>query len=291
MQRERIRYFFLLPGVILILALSIFPLLFSLYLAFSKWQPSSIGIGIRFIGIKNFVDLYHDANFRITLINTLFYVIVGTIVEGIIGFGLALLLSQNIKGKKFFRVVFLMPMMLTPVAVAYMWKMLLDETMGPINFFLKHIGIHPVSWLSNPSIAKMSILIIDAWEWIPFMMIIFLAALQSLPQEPYEAAYIDGATGFKALIYITLPLIYPIIITAALLRGVEMFKIFDVIMITTGGGPGLSTASVSIYGYYVAMKHFNLGYASAISYVLLATIIILSMTYLNIFRERTKVIS
>jgi len=290
MQRERIRYFFLLPGVILILALSIFPLLFSLYLAFSKWQPSAIGMGIRFIGIKNFIDLFHDENFRITLLNTLFYVIVGTIMEGIIGFGLAILLNQNIRGKKFFRVVFLMPMMLTPVAVAYMWKMLFDEMMGPINFFLKHLGIHPVSWLSNPHMAKMSILIIDAWEWIPFMMIIFLAALQSLPKEPYEAAYIDGATGFQALVYITFPLIYPIIITASLLRGVEMFKIFDIIMITTGGGPGLSTASSSIYGYYVAMKHFNLGYASAISYALLITVIILSMTFLNLFRERVKVV-
>lgn len=277
---------FLMPTVFLILALSIFPLLFSLVLAFMSWDLSRLEGGIRFIGLKNFATLLSDMRFWNTARVTLFFVVGSVGLQYILGLGLAMLLNQEIHFRRFFRVAFLVPMMLTPAAVGYVGRMLFNESQGPINDIIKHLGGPMVPWLSNSRMALPSLILLDTWEWVPFMTIVLLAGLQSLPPEVFESARVDGASEWQIFRGITLPMMAPVSVTVILIRALEAFKLFDIVMVMTGGGPGTATETVTMYAYIVGMKNGNLGYASAIAYSLLIMVIIFSTLFLNALRSR-----
>jgi multiple sugar transport system permease protein len=280
------RYAFLMPAVILILLLSIFPLLFSLVLSFFSWDLSRIEGGARFIGLQNFATLIADTRFWNTARVTLVFVVGAVGLEYLLGLGIAILLNQEFRFRRFFRVVFLMPMMLTPAAVGYAGRMLFNESMGPINDMIKHLGGPTIPWISNTTLALPSLMLIDAWEWTPFMIIVLFAGLQSLPPELFEEARVDGATEWQIFRHITFPMLMPISITVILIRALEAFKLFDIVMVMTGGGPGTATETVTRYAYLVGMKNGNLGYASAIAYSLLIMVIIFSTVFLNTLRRR-----
>lgn len=279
-------YAFLMPAVILILILSIFPLVFSLALSFMSWDLSRLEGGVRFIGLQNFATLFSDARFWNTAKNTVYFVGGAVALQYLLGLGLALLLNQEIHFRRFFRVIFLMPMMLTPAAVGYVGRMLFNESMGPINDMIKHLGLPVVPWLSNSRMAMPSLILLDTWEWVPFMTIVLLAGLQSLPLEVFENATVDGASDWQILRYITFPMLAPVSITVILIRALEAFKLFDIVVVMTGGGPGTATETVTMYAYMVGMKSGNLGYASAIAYSLLVLVIVFSMIFLNSLRGR-----
>lgn len=283
---ERSKHFFLLPTIVLILFFSIFPLVFSFALAFLSWDLSRLTGGIRFVGLQNFITMANDARFWNTTRVTLIFVIGAVGLEYLLGLGVALLLNQEVRFRRFFRVTFLMPMMLTPAAVAYAGRMLFNEGVGPINDIIKLLGGPQIPWFSNPAMALPSLMLVDAWEWTPFMMIVLLAGLQSLPPEVFEAARVDGASDWQAFRHITFPMLLPVSITVILIRALEAFKLFDIVAVMTGGGPGTATEPVTLYAYIVGMKHGNLGYASAIAYSLLVMIIIFSMLFLNSLRRR-----
>jgi multiple sugar transport system permease protein len=283
---ERSKLLFILPTVILILFFSIFPLLFSFVLAFMSWDLSRLTGGIRFVGLQNFITLFNDARFWNTTRVTLIFVIGAVGLQYLMGLGLALLLNQEIRFRRFFRVTFLIPMMLTPAAVAYAGRMLFNEGVGPINDIIKSLGGPQIPWFSSSTMALPSLMLLDAWEWIPFMMIVMLAGLQSLPPEVFEAARVDGAGDWQTFRHITFPMLLPVSITAILIRSLEAFKLFDIVVVMTGGGPGTATEPVTLYAYIVGMKHGNLGYASAIAYSLLVMIVIFSMISLNSLRRR-----
>lgn len=277
---------FLMPTVFLILALSIFPLIFSLLLAFMSWDLSRLEGGVRYIGLKNFATLVSDPRFWNTARVTLFFVVGSVGLQYILGLGLALLLNQEIHFRRFFRVTFLVPMMLTPAAVGYVGRMLFNESMGPINDIIKHLGGPTIPWISNSKMALPSLILLDTWEWVPFMTIVLLAGLQSLPPEVFECARVDGANEWKIFRHITLPMLAPVSITVVLIRALEAFKLFDIVMVMTGGGPGTATETVTMYAYIVGMKNGNLGYASAIAYSLLIMVVIFSTIFLNSLRGR-----
>ncbi len=279
-------YAFLMPTILLILALSVFPLVFSLVLAFMSWDLSRLEGGIRFIGLQNFATLIADTRFWNTARVTVFFVVGAVTLEYCLGLGIALLLNQEIRFRRFFRVAFLIPMMLTPAAVGYIGRMLFNESQGPINDILKRIGLPAVPWLSNQSLALPSLILLDAWEWVPFMIIVLLAGLQSLPPEVFESAQVDGASAWETFRHITFPMLAPVSITVVLIRALEAFKLFDIVMVMTGGGPGTATETVTMYAYTVGMKNGNLGYASAIAYSLLVMVIIFSTVFLNTLRRR-----
>lgn len=279
-------YAFLMPAVILILILSIFPLVFSLALSFMSWDLSRLEGGVRFIGLQNFATLFSDTRFWNTAKNTVYFVGGAVALQYLLGLGLALLLNQEIHFRRFFRVIFLMPMMLTPAAVGYVGRMLFNESMGPINDMIKHLGLPVVPWLSNSRMAMPSLILLDTWEWVPFMTIVLLAGLQSLPLEVFENATVDGASDWQILRYITFPMLAPVSITVILIRALEAFKLFDIVVVMTGGGPGTATETVTMYAYMVGMKSGNLGYASAIAYSLLVLVIVFSMIFLNSLRGR-----
>jgi len=275
-----------MPTVLLILALSIFPLIFSLALSFMSWDLSRLQGGVRFIGLQNFATLVADTRFWNTARVTVFFVLGSVGLQYILGLGLALLLNQEIHFRRFFRVTFLVPMMLTPAAVGYVGRMLFNESMGPINDIIHHLGGPVIPWVSNSKMALPSLILLDTWEWVPFMTIVLLAGLQSLPPEVFECARVDGANDWDIFRRITLPMLAPVSITVVLIRALEAFKLFDIVNVMTGGGPGTATETVTMYAYIVGLKNGNLGYASAIAYSLLIMVIIFSTVFLNSLRSR-----
>jgi multiple sugar transport system permease protein len=285
-QERGARLAFLMPTVILILLLSIFPLIFSFVLAFMSWDLSRLEGGAYFIGLDNFITLVNDARFWNTARVSLVFVTGAVTLEYVLGLGVAMLLNQQIRFRRFFLVAFLLPMMLTPAAVAYAGRMLFNEGMGPINHIIQLLGGPQIPWFSNRLLALPSLMLLDAWEWTPFMMIILFAGLQSLPPEVDEAARVDGANSWQLFRHITFPMLAPVSITAVLIRGLEAFKLFDIVTVMTGGGPGTATEPVTLYAYLVGMKNGNLGYASAIAYALLVMVVIFSMLFLNNLRRR-----
>ena len=299
---------FLAPSVVIILLFSIFPLVWSLGISFTDMQrggstsvtnaqvenPSYKGfLGLGFeVTLRNYQRILDDQRLHTTARNTLFYVIAGITIQYVFGFGLALVLNQEFRFRRFFRVLFLLPMMMTPVAAAYAGRMLLDQSLGPVADFLKRgsqfLGLAApirIPWMTDPAMAPWTLVIVDSWQWIPFVTLIILAALQGLPEELYEAARVDGANAFQIFRKITFPILLPISVTVIMIRGLEIFKIIDVIVIITGGGPGSATESLTMYIKDTALQFGNFGYAAAISYVLLVLVIAFTTIILALLRR------
>jgi multiple sugar transport system permease protein len=271
-KEERIKYFFLLPAVVLILSFLIFPLVYSLYLSVTDWQ---IGKAPEIIGISNYLKALTDRRVHNALSFTLLFMIFTISVETPFALGVAILSQLRFPGNNIFRVIFTAPFFTSPIALSYLSITIFYEEGGPLNNILKLLFGIKVPWISNPNYAFLSLCLIDIWQWTPFLYIIFLAGLESLPREPYEAATIDGASGFQAFRYITIPLLMPVIITGVLLKMIESLKVFDIIYALTGGGPGIATESYTMYIYKTGFRFFRLGYAAALSYILLIMLMIL----------------
>jgi multiple sugar transport system permease protein len=281
------KYLFLLPCLIYVFALTIFPSAYSLALSFTSWlflraeQPT-------FIGIENFLKLLEDGRFWVTLSNTLIFVFTAATLELIVGLALAVLLSRETGVHKILRAICLTPMIATPVGVGWIWRMLLNEGYGPINHFLSLVGLPRVAWLSDPRVVLFSIVLIDVWQWTPFVFLMLQATIQSLPKDPFEAAQVYGASKWQLFRYLTLPMIAPTMVVVYLLRLLEAFKVFDVIFATTGGGPGYASESITMYTYYIAMKFWSLGYASAAAYTFFAIILVVSILLFDRIRRRMR---
>jgi multiple sugar transport system permease protein len=215
-----------------------------------------------------------------TLTQTLFYVFVGCAVQFVIGVGLAILCSQPISGRTFFRVVFFIPLMVTPLGVGYAMKMVADFTKGPFQPLLSGFGIGDWVWSADPWAARFVMMICDSWQWIPFIFITTLAALESVPRDQVEAAQVDGASSWQVFREITWPQILPVAVTVLLIRAIEAFKIIDLPNIMTGGGPGTSTESMTLHSVYVWRAN-DIGSSSAIAYLLLILTVVICASFFN----------
>ena len=282
-----IRRTFLMPATVVILVLTTFPFLFSLGLTFTNMRLMGAG-NLDLIGFDNWIRLFSDNNFHIVLRNTVVFVLIGVTIQYTLGFGLALLLNADIVARRFFRISALLPMMMSPVAVSYViGKMLFSESFGPINDFLTTFGLPTFNWTLSSTKSMAVLIIIDTWQWTPFFILILLAGLQSIPPELYEAARVDGASTFHMLRRITFPLLLPVSITAILIRGLEAFKVLDIVRVVTGGGPGNATESVTLFAYDIGLKGGDIAYASTVAYALLITVILVSLIFLAIARRLT----
>lgn len=275
--KKSMKYTLIVPVVAFVLCVAIFPLIFSLYLMLSKWVPGSEGI--QFVGLQNFAYMIRDERFIHSLWLSFAYVASLITLELGIGTFIAMLLQKDIRGKNLFRVCYMLPMLLAPVAVSYTWKMIFDYNRGPLNFFLGMLGIKPVEWLTGEISAVISLIMVDVWQWTPFMILTILAAFESLPEELFEAAVVDGGTSLEIFRKITLPLALPIIVTIVLLRTIDAFKVFDTVFVLTGGGPGTATEILNYYIYLRGFRGFNLGYGTAMSWVQLVVIIAMFMYF------------
>lgn len=268
--------FYIAPAFIVLAVILLYPLGYALWLSFHQWTLRTFKQGIPFIGFQNYADLFSNPDFLNSLKVTFTFVILAISFELILGMALALLLNREIKGKGLFRSMILLPMMCTNVVIGLMWRLLLNYQYGLVNYYLGQLGILPVEWLSSPQVAMASVVLVDVWNTTSFVALMLLAGLQSLPEEPYEAAKVDGASSRQTFLHLTLPLLKPIILVVLLWRFIDTFRIFDVIYLLTAGGPARATETVSIYVYRYGFQSFNLGVAAASSFIMLVIMLIIA---------------
>jgi multiple sugar transport system permease protein len=269
-----LRALFLLPAVLFTVAVVIFPTLFGVYIALLDWNLSSLE-GPHFNGLNNFIALFHDAYYWNALGNMIFYT-VAVLGEYALAFALALLLNAKIRGRKFFRIAFLLPMMLSPVAVSWMiGKSLMEYRFGPAATLARALGWDNPAFFAHPWIARVSIDAMDAWVSIPFIMIILLAGLQAMPKEVLEAAKVDGANGWQSFWHVTFPIMLPVSVTVLIIRIIFKLKLADIVINVTAGGPGGATDTVSSFIYRVYRDRSNVGYGTALAIFYLFLIVIL----------------
>lgn len=267
---------FISPAFIVIGVILVYPLGYSLWLSFHEWTLRGFREGVPFVGLQNYIDLFTNPDFINSLRVTAKFVILAVGIEFILGMGLALLLNHDLRGKHFIRAMVLLPMMCTNVVIGLTWRLLLNYEFGLVNYYLGVIGVGPVEWLSKPAMALPAVVLVDVWNTTSFVALLLLAGLQALPEEPFEAARIDGASAWQSFTYITLPLLRQTILVVLLWRMIDTFRIFDVIYLLTAGGPARATETVSIYVYRYGFQSFNLGYASAASYIMILIMLVIA---------------
>ena len=275
-------YVFMAPAAIIMGLALLYPLAYMIYGSFRAWDPSQNISETEFVGLKNYITLFFDPAFRESLSVTLTFAFAVVTAELAIGVGLALLLDRNIRGMSVLRTLFILPMMIAPVVVGLMWRYMYHPTVGTINKTLKSMGFVSVDWLGQH--ALLSVIIADIWQWTPFIFILPLAALQSLARSALEAAKIDGATGWQQIKYIKLPLMMPVLIVTGLLRLIDAFKVLEVILVMTEGGPGLPTEIIALRISRTATEFRKLSVAAAMSNYLLLLLLILTLGMFAITR-------
>ena len=274
---------FIAPALAVLLSLSIYPLLYSITISLQTETVAGV-----VWGVQNFARLFSDNFFWTAMAHTFVYAIAALTCEFLLGLGLALLLNAQIRGRSLFRASLLVPMMLPTVVVGVVWRLMLNPNFGAINGTLKRFGINTenLTWTASPKLAMLSVIAVDVWQWTPFVFLVLLAGLQAIPQEPYEAALIDGSSRWQTFWHVTLPLLKPSILIVLLLRTMDLLRVFDQIFILTEGGPGFATETISLYIYRTAFRFFDFGYAAAMSFVLLALTNVISAIYIKFLQAK-----
>jgi len=268
LRRKQIAVLLVLPTIIILVATVIFPLIYSLNVSFRDYDIRLRLEKYPFVGLGNYARMFKDSRLFNSLVNTVFMIIGELSLQFTIGLGLALLFTQEFKGKKTILPLIILPMMVTPVVVGYMGRLIFETRSGPINYLLNTVGIESLRWHTSSKTALFTVILIDTWQWTPFVMIILLAGLLALPQEPFESAKVDGASGWQIFRYLTLPLLKPVIAVVLIMRTLDIFRVFDVLYVLTMGGPGTSTENINLYSYLCGFRYFNIGYASSIAWFL-----------------------
>lgn len=283
-ERSRVKYVFVVPGILWVLTFTVFPLLYSLRLSFVR---ARLGQPQTFVGLDNYARAFSDYRFWDSLKVTLFFVITSVTLTVLVGMGLALLFHREMRGQRVFRSLFTMPLFTAPIALGYLGLTIFHEEVGAVNTVLRAMGMVDLPrWFSNVWVARLAIVLVDMWQWTPFCFLVILAGLQALPEEIYEAARLDTDSGWDLFRYVTFPLISPVVFTVTILRLVETFKVLDIPFSMTSGGPGSATQTYSFYIYLTGLRNFNQGYASALAYLLLIIMVVISVFFFNRLRQQ-----
>ncbi len=280
-SKARVRYAFVLPAVLGIATVIAFPLAFSFYISFRDYIVSLGGIG-EFVGLDNYRYAFtQDLTLSATK-NTLALTFWVVVLEFLIAFGLALLLNRRgLKFKGIYLSILMIPMFMPPIAVGLIWRLLLHPELGIINYALGALGLPQPAWLANTRLAMVTIIMVDIWHETQLLLTILLAGLTALPDEPYEAALVDGANSFQAFRHVTVPLMMPTIVITILIRLIAALKTYDLVYILTRGGPGTATETISYYIYRVAFVFLDMGKSAAMSFTLLIVIIALTLLFIR----------
>ena len=275
---------FTLPAVVVVFILMVFPVFYTVYMSLHSWFASSL-TGPEFIGLQNFKRAFtQDERFRNAIWLTLYFTVLATALQLVLGVSLALLLNRPFRGKGFFRSIFLLPMVATPVAIALVWMMMYNPTLGVMNYLVGLVGLGPYTWVSDVRLVIPALAVVDTWEWTPLITLITLAGLATLPLEPYESALIDGATPAQMFWRITLPLLRPTIMVALLFRSIDCLKTFDIIYVMTAGGPGFASETLNVYTFQVGLFYFHIGYACSLLVILFALVLGVSLILIKVRR-------
>jgi multiple sugar transport system permease protein len=283
LKQQLIAYSFILPNFLGFAIFTLVPMGFSLVLAFMHWDGAS---AITWAGLDNFARLFRDETFRIALFNTFYYVAFTVPLTMAASLGLALLLNQPLRGRNAFRTVFFFPYVASLVAVAVVWNMIFHPAMGPINQLLIWMGVeNPPRWTASVDWAMPTVIMASIWKGMGYYMVLYLAALQGIPPYLYEAAEIDGANSWQRFRYITLPMLTPTTFFVSIMLTIASFKVFDLILVMTGGGPGRATNVLVIHTYNMAFREFRYGYSSAIAMVLFAIVLVITIVQFRMERR------
>ena len=277
---------FMFPTLLVLLLVLAVPLIYSLTVSFFDTNLKVKGLG-SFVGLDNYINVLHDKYFIGSALTTLLFTIGVVFFEFIFGLIIALLLNNEIKGKNIFFSIIIVPMMITPIAVGLTWRLLLHSTLGIVNYSLSLFGIAGKAWLADSTLALGTVMFIDVWQQIPYMVLIILAGLVSLPTEPYEAAAIDGASRMQVFFRFTIPMMMPTFAVVILLRSITALKTYDLIYVLTKGGPGTTTEVISYHIYQQAFRYLEIGTASSMSYLLLTFIVPLAFVFIKLAKNRT----
>lgn len=274
---------FPLPAVIAVILLMGFPIAYTAYLSLHKWFVSSL-TPPTWIGLNNYLMLFRDERFLQSIWHTVVFTAVAVVVQCVLGVAMALLFNHEFMGRGQVRTLFLLPMAATPVAISLVWMMLLDPGIGLINWLLKTVNLPQPLWTGDPNLVLFTLALVDTWQWTPLVMLIVLAGLSALPKDPFEAALVDGASGWQTFWRVTLPMLRPSIVVAILFRLIDALKTFDIIYIITGGGPGWASETINMFSFNQGFVYFHMGYASASLMVLLVIVLILSLALIKLRR-------
>lgn len=276
----------LLPLVSLLIVFTIYPLIYNVWLSFHEFVPRKRAL--QFVGFNNWVQLWNDARFWSSLGVTFAYFAIALVIELALGMAIALLLDDELPGFGALRAILSLTLVIPPAIAGMMFLLMEDPQFGALTYILNSLGLldKTTPILATSSTALAGVLLAEIWQWTPFMVLIFLAGLRSLPAEPYEAAMIDGASSFQMFRRLTLPMMSRVIAVAVLLRGIDLFRVFDYVFVMTSGGPGTATYSLSLYAWQQTFSFIKWGYGATLSLVSLVIIMVLANLFIKIFKVR-----
>lgn len=278
---------FMMPSLVALMLVLAIPLAYSLITSFFDTNLKYQGLG-DFVGLQNYVTVLKDTYFTSSVVTTLKFTVFVVSLEFLAGLAIGLLLNNIYKARNFFFTIIIVPMMITPIAVGLIWRLLLHSDLGIVNYLLSLIGIAGKAWLADSSLALGTVMFIDIWQNVPYMVLVILAGLVTLPTEPYEAAAIDGASRVQSFFRLTVPMMMPTFSVVLLLRSITALKTYDLIFVLTRGGPGTTTEVISYHIYQQAFRYLEIGKASAMSYLLLLLIVPIAFLFIKISRNRTN---
>jgi len=279
-ERNKFIILMLLPATVLLVGLTLFPFIVSLILSFTDYSLLRPG-QTKFIFLDNYVELMKTDEFWIALRVTVVFTILAVFIQVVLGVIFATLLHNENTNVSLLRTLYLLPLAITPIAATFTFRLMFNPSLGVLNYFVKLLGFEPQAWLASPNTAMLSLIIVDTWQWTPFILLICLGGLSSLPSEPFEAAKVDGASTWQIFTKITLPMLYPFIALALLFRSIDAFKTFDIIYVLTSGGPGILTRTLNLYAFKHGIEYLSMGYAGSIAIVMLIITIVVAQIFLR----------
>ena len=281
---RNLRILFPLPAIVFIGLLMVFPILYTLYLSFTNWNLTS-GMEPTFVGLNSYLRVFSEPRFLHALGRTFTFTVFAVATEVVLGVAIALILNRAFVGKSFAKLLLLLPLVATPIAVGIVFNLFYDPTIGLLNFALNALGLPQGLWVSSEKTVIASLVLVDVWQWTPMITLIVLAGLAGLSEEPVEAARVDGASEWQILRYVTIPMVMPVILMAMILRLIDALKTFDIIFAMTGGGPGYASETLNIMGFKYSFEYFRMGQSSVI---LVALFIVVLLCSLGIMKLRAS---
>lgn len=285
--RDPIKYVFLWPAFLVVLAVGLFPLVFSFSMSFQSLRLIP-PLPPRFVGFDNYWTILQTERFWHVIGTTTLIAVISVMIEYVIGFAIALALHSKVPGEKLFRISFLLPMLLAPIAVALVGRMMFHSSVGPLNDLFTHLGLPNLPFLTSSNWALGAIIAIEVWQWTPFVILMLLAGLQSLPVDVYESAALENASRWRQFWDLTFPMMLPISAAVVFIRLIESLKIMDTVFVLTGGGPGIATETLTLFAYQEGFKKFNIGYTSALSFLFLIVVTVFGVVYLSLLRPQLE---
>lgn len=287
LRNDRLEYWFALPAILSLLALVIVPMLWSLGVSFTNLNLTIPNQTIQIIGVENYAELLTSGRFWNSVWNTAYYVGLGVGIQFTLGFAVALFMANYTRGtlNQVLFTILLLPMMMAPIVAGYMWRLILQESFGPLNYILASVGLPAPQWISSPAWALNSLLLADVWQWTPFMILILYTGRLAISEDLYEAAKMDGAGRWFTFRHVTLPQMKGVVAVALLLRSMDAFKFFDKMFVITGGGPGTASELGTYYNYILGFDQFAMGKATAMSWLLLLFAVVLANLFLYVLEQ------